>query len=168
MRKIVSVILFSLISYASFSSRVIHTLSVEQGLSSRQVVNIRQDKKGFVWISTKTGVDRFDGHDLRSYSVEGSAEYIYLYLEDEKIYAYQDVGKVFRYHPDKDRFVQEVDLLTSLDTTAIRLHSLYVSDNNELWLSTDVGLFVMEDDGLHRRGIDSVDQSISGSVCLCV
>lgn len=41
---------------------------VEQGLSHRQVNTIRQDSRGFVWIGTPNGLNRFDGYTFRHYT----------------------------------------------------------------------------------------------------
>lgn len=35
--------------------------STEQGLSNSSINQIYQDKKGFIWITTENGLNRFDG-----------------------------------------------------------------------------------------------------------
>ncbi len=42
-------------------------LSVEQGLSQSVVQAIVQDQRGFIWIGTQQGLNRFDGHEFVSY-----------------------------------------------------------------------------------------------------
>lgn len=42
--------------------------SVEQGLSHRQVNAICQDSRGFVWIGTPNGLNRFDGYTFQQYT----------------------------------------------------------------------------------------------------
>jgi len=44
--------------------------SVEQGLSHRQVSAIFQDSRGFMWMGTPNGLNRFDGYAFRSYTKE--------------------------------------------------------------------------------------------------
>lgn len=41
----------------------------EQGLSNRHVTAIVQDQVGFVWVGTVSGLDRFDGHSFRNWSL---------------------------------------------------------------------------------------------------
>ncbi|MBL7953264.1 MAG: hypothetical protein JNM62_16275 [Flavobacteriales bacterium] len=41
----------------------------EQGLSNRHVTAIIQDQVGFVWVGTVSGLDRFDGHSFRNWSL---------------------------------------------------------------------------------------------------
>ena len=42
-------------------------LSTEDGLSSEFVHDIVQDRNGYMWFATQTGLNRFDGHDIRVY-----------------------------------------------------------------------------------------------------
>jgi hypothetical protein len=42
-------------------------LSLEQGLSQSSVMDILQDSRGYVWLATEEGLDRFDGLSLRAY-----------------------------------------------------------------------------------------------------
>ena len=42
-------------------------LSIEQGLSQSSVQDILQDSRGYVWLATEEGLDRFDGLAFRAY-----------------------------------------------------------------------------------------------------
>src|SRR3990172_12253601 len=42
-------------------------ITVEQGLSNSTVVDIVQDKQGFLWFSTWGGLNRYDGFTFRKY-----------------------------------------------------------------------------------------------------
>lgn len=41
--------------------------TINDGLSSNQITHILQDRKGFLWISTKSGLNKFDGHTFRHF-----------------------------------------------------------------------------------------------------
>jgi ligand-binding sensor domain-containing protein len=60
--------LFSLsvieLSAQSFS---IQRIGIEQGLSNNYVVSITQDRQGFMWFATESGLNRFDGKEFRLY-----------------------------------------------------------------------------------------------------
>ncbi len=45
----------------------IEYLDMEDGLSNRFAKAIYQDSKGFIWISTGSGLNRFDGHNFKVY-----------------------------------------------------------------------------------------------------
>jgi signal transduction histidine kinase/ligand-binding sensor domain-containing protein len=69
-------ILFYLILFTTFTS--VQTLgqteqfkfrhlNISNGLSNNQVTSMLKDRKGFVWIATSSGLNRFDGYDVRSF-----------------------------------------------------------------------------------------------------
>jgi ligand-binding sensor domain-containing protein len=43
---------------------------VKEGLSHRQVNGICQDSRGFIWLATKYGLNRFDGYSFRWFTKE--------------------------------------------------------------------------------------------------
>src|ERR1051326_8455357 len=45
----------------------IEKLTTEQGLSSNRINDIVQDDKGFLWIATSDGLNRFDGTEVTQY-----------------------------------------------------------------------------------------------------
>jgi ligand-binding sensor domain-containing protein/signal transduction histidine kinase/DNA-binding response OmpR family regulator len=42
-------------------------ITIDNGLSNNQISNILQDKKGFIWICTQDGVNRYDGHTFKQF-----------------------------------------------------------------------------------------------------
>lgn len=46
---------------------MIRHLGMRQGLSNNDVVDITQDKRGFLWFATEEGLNRFDGTRFISY-----------------------------------------------------------------------------------------------------
>ena len=51
-------------SFSSSSEQNIYRLSTSEGLSQANVVDIVQDKLGYVWISTEQGLNRYDGVEV--------------------------------------------------------------------------------------------------------
>ncbi len=47
-------------------------LGVEDGLSNNYVKHIVQDGQGFIWIATESGLNRFDGKNITSFTVSNS------------------------------------------------------------------------------------------------
>ena len=47
-------------------------LSVQQGLSDNTVFCILQDREGFMWIGTQSGLNKYDGYNFTSYNPEPS------------------------------------------------------------------------------------------------
>jgi len=48
----------------------VHTYTVADGLAGDQVSVIVQDRQGFLWIGTRTGLSRFDGVSFRSFGTD--------------------------------------------------------------------------------------------------
>ncbi|PYQ08403.1 MAG: hypothetical protein DMF82_01465, partial [Acidobacteria bacterium] len=42
-------------------------LSLEQGLSQSSVMDILQDRRGYIWLATEDGLDRYDGLSFKVY-----------------------------------------------------------------------------------------------------
>ena len=51
------------------------SLSQEQGLSNNSVTCIYQDRTGFIWIGTRNGLNRYDGHTLQIYAKDGENDF---------------------------------------------------------------------------------------------
>ncbi len=64
--------LLFLFCYSSLygQSYIVKNLGIEQGLSNNYVVNIEQDKLGFMWFATEEGLNMFDGTNFRSFYKE--------------------------------------------------------------------------------------------------
>lgn len=58
--------------HASAQPYVIKRLGVEDGMSSNYVVSVTQDKKGYLWIATESGLNRFDGRQFNIYTKNNS------------------------------------------------------------------------------------------------
>lgn len=54
-----------------YASRNILRLGFDRGLSNNYVMGIAQDRNGFVWISTESGLNRYDGSSFRVFKKEG-------------------------------------------------------------------------------------------------
>jgi len=69
--------LFSSVAHANGTlkpSLTFENLSVEDGLSQSTVFDIAQDQTGFLWIATMDGLNRYDGHNFKTYRHSASAE----------------------------------------------------------------------------------------------
>jgi len=59
----------SRLSSQKIESNQINKFSTEQGLSSNLIYNILQDRKGFIWIASEEGLNKFDGKSFTHFSV---------------------------------------------------------------------------------------------------
>jgi ligand-binding sensor domain-containing protein len=60
-------LLFLPMLYAQTNKIRFEHLTTDNGLSSNHISYILQDKKGFLWICTQDGINRFDGYNFKHY-----------------------------------------------------------------------------------------------------
>ena len=135
-------------------------LTTKEGLSNQRVFSILEDKKGFIWISTRSGVDCFNGRTVKNYSlfgediiVDGAGRMIYLTKDShETLWAYTSAGKVFRYDPISDAFTLEIDV-TELTESGIFLNNLFIDSSDHFWFGLKNGLFCYDNTNRHTENI---------------
>ncbi|MBQ4829789.1 diguanylate cyclase [Alteromonas sp. MMG017] len=52
---------------ADFPLPVFKSFSIEEGLSQVSVLDIAEDKNGYIWLATQAGIDRFDGNEFKHF-----------------------------------------------------------------------------------------------------
>lgn len=108
--KIILVVLFLLICKVGKSNTLFRHIGVESGLSQSTVLAMLQDRMGFMWIGTKSGLNRYDGSSFKTYYGSSDAHglgssYINVLFEDLNscIWVGTDCG-VWIYNPQNDSF----------------------------------------------------------------
>lgn len=128
------VLLVSLISFhrvqAAFDPDRIYTSPVQlkEGLSQVVVTDIVRDARGFLWVSTFDGLNRFDGKRIKVFRHNP---------EDSNSIP---SSKIHRLFADRDRilYLQTNDGFTMMDTRTNRLFRPEVLKNYQLkWVTTD-------------------------------
>lgn len=121
------------VPFNNIQSQYIRHLGVADGINGRHTFNIVQDKKGFIWISTRFGVDRYDGLNIKNYSIDilkggtNPVRSIRVILDKHSnLWAYTDKGSIFRYDENRDEFI-------SFYETGTYLRSIYFDSENNVW-----------------------------------
>ncbi|QMW05099.1 hybrid sensor histidine kinase/response regulator transcription factor [Spirosoma foliorum] len=50
-------------------------ITISDGLSQGMIFGLKQDKKGFIWVATKDGLNRYDGHNFTVFTHDPANEY---------------------------------------------------------------------------------------------
>lgn len=87
--------------------------SAEHGMSNRHALSLLQDSYGYIWVGTVSGLDRFDGHGFRTWTVAdglsgGQADHLRMDAQ----------GSIWAIAVDGDLDIKAVDILR---TDAARL-----------------------------------------------
>ena len=129
---------------------MLSNLNTDYGLSSARVYSIVEAEDGAMWISTKRGVDRYNGQQVRNYTLatdmqfsDASGRNIKLTKDSQQhIYAYDNKGKIYIYNKVKDTFQLQVNLLNVLGVSVV-LNDLLVDDKGCFWMALDRGVYRM-------------------------
>lgn len=112
-------------------------------LMSEQTLKITQDQKGFIWVSNRFGIDRFDGYSVKHYEIPMLANanpvrYINVIANSKKqIFAYTSNGGIYQYQATSDSF----QLLTNLN---FYIRTVSLDTNGRIWFGANHKLGLLE------------------------
>jgi signal transduction histidine kinase/ligand-binding sensor domain-containing protein/DNA-binding response OmpR family regulator len=132
--------------------------TTEDGLSQNTVMDMVQDSRGYLWLSTWDGLNRFDGYNFRSYKVRPGDD---VYITSSRIDKIEEdafgylwllaYGKnVVRFNPDKEKFENVPD----------RTFGSFLVDD-VVTLNTGASWLIADGKGALRVTTDSLDHSLS-------
>ena len=124
-------------------------INTNRGLSSARVYSIMQASDGAMWISTKSGVDRFNGQMVKNYElttdklysdVSGGRNFKLFKDAHQRFYAYDNKGKLYIYNKVSDNFVLVYDLMKVLGV-AVVVNEIIADTYGYLWIAMDKGVY---------------------------
>lgn len=148
----------SLLTYAAPHPELkFKQIGIAEGLSHATVAGISQDARGYIWVATSDGLDRYDGYGFKVYRHNQSdstslADNALRHLRndaDGRLWI-AAANTLSLYDPSADRFVNY--RLTAPGDPEIS-DILHLPDGRIL-LATSAGLFTFSRDGSFARGID--------------
>lgn len=144
----------------------IQYITSNEGLSQSEVTAIIQDRKGFIWIGTRGGLNRYDGTKIKVYQnevgntnslINNSIETLY---EDSKgtIWIGTKSNGISRYYPEYERFENIRSFVSDVEIDPnLRVVSVAEDVNNMIWLGTwQKGLYIYNpNNGVVKQILDS-------------
>lgn len=94
-----------------------HLYGLKEGLSHRQVNDILEDKRGFIWVATASGLNRFDGYSFRVFGREDGLH------SDQIEHIFEDAyGVIWVFYP---KSVGAIDLIDPLSNKVFSFSEKY-------------------------------------------
>lgn len=127
----------------------VENFNMEHGMSSNYALDITQDSKGYIWIATSSGLDRFDGHSFTVFNKYNSQ----LHSEELNTLLADPIESKIWIGTHKDG-------LYFYDYTTNEFHSLTTKDGlmsneiTDLTSSADNGIWITH----YRHGIEFYDR----------
>lgn len=129
----------------------IKKLGLEQGISNNYVLSISQDRKGFLWFATESGLNRFDGNKFKVYKKRSEQSSISSISGNElnRVYAdkYEDIVWVATQREGLNMFDYKTETFThykysktdSLGIITNDITNITNSIDSNIWISTYYG-----------------------------
>ncbi len=157
--------------------------SIENGLSQNTIYSIVQDKKGFIWLATQNGLNRFDGYSFKTWyhEHENSNSLISDFINSLAVDQYNNIW--IATITGINCFVQEKNNFLFFDEKVNNLSNNYV---NIVFIDHDGYLWAGSQNGLNRSKVplqktindttfqfiqfttDSTNKSISNKSINCI
>jgi diguanylate cyclase (GGDEF)-like protein/PAS domain S-box-containing protein len=125
------------ITYAQFNNVVLDQITVKDGLSQVSINSISQDNDGFIWISTESGIEIYDGYSFTK--IEGPDKDFSLYSAG-KIHQAVD-GLIWMQIFGKglytfDKHTNQFELQLSTSDPDDWVNDYLVQDSDTVWVAT--------------------------------
>lgn len=146
-------------------------ITPDEGLSSSSVISLKQDHKGFMWIGTYYGLNRFDGVEFTVYQNKLGDykslphDIVFCLLENHnKELLIGTARGLSKYDWDNDNFKNYMNDSTSvLNGIECNVMSIAEDSLNRLYLGTDIGLIVFDPKKNIYKQFEQKSENQSGS-----
>lgn len=153
MKKIVLIFLAWICTLNVFAKLSFDHISVINGLSQSTVLSICRDSRGFLWIGTRDGLNRYDGKTIKQYKNDPSDpkslisdDYIYAIAEDkhQKLWIGTQKGLSY-YSPETDSFEQiDYTVAHKKDAQSFAILQILPAKDGKIWFGTNDGLLYLD------------------------
>ncbi len=124
-------------------------ITTEQGISSNEICEILLDKKGFLWVLTFNGLNRYDGYSFKIYNYDPSDSnslspgWFYSLVEDKNglLWMNSESQGIYSFNPATGKFVNYRHDLHNINSLTDDLTTGLVADKaGNIWIATLSGL----------------------------
>ena len=124
-------------------------ISIEQGLSQGTVSCIIQDNRGFMWFGTENGLNRYDGHEFKTYTSDSknpdtlSHNLVISICKDQSgiLWIGTRGGGLNKFDPKTGKFTNHRNNKGFEQLKYMNIMAIHEDKQRILWIGTDEGLY---------------------------
>ena len=150
MRKIILILFLGIFCLGNLWAQQIKHYNNNSGLSHNTVMCLFQDSKGFIWVGTKNGLNRFDGHDFKVYQrgdsineLRNSMIYCITEDKDKTLWIATDKG-ISLYDPFTETFSNFNKQTDKQERVDGFINKIYIDKSDRVWILSGDGLFIYQ------------------------
>ena len=136
------------VSYAGISEIMnFNNITIQDGLSQSTVETIYQDSKGYIWIGTNDGLDRYNGHEFKHYKYDKydtnsiANNYIVDIMEDKNGYIWvSTIAGLSKINPDNEEIKNYYSEKDNGNLSDSNLWQILCTKHNKILAATVDGL----------------------------
>ncbi|PIB34317.1 hypothetical protein BFP72_02180 [Reichenbachiella sp. 5M10] len=120
-------------------------VSPDQELSQNTVTSIIQDHNGFLWLGTRSGLNKYDGFNMKTFmrdekdSATISSNYVrsLYYTSDHRLLVGSLSGGYSVYDESTETFAQLEATHTPAEMESVSINAFYEDSHHNIWIATD-------------------------------
>src|SRR5258705_10125326 len=134
----------------SYDFSQIENISTKQGLSNNSPCGLLQDSRGFIWIATNYGLNRYDGNNFKVYNYDPTDSnsllpgWYFSLLEDKNglIWFSTSSNGFYSFNPRSEKFTRYYHQPDNPNSLAGEIHTgnITIDTSGTLWICTSAGL----------------------------
>lgn len=129
-------------AFSQFRNYSFQQFTEEQGLPQNFVYSLTQDPRGFLWVGTGKGLARYDGYEMKHYSVEDSLSADFITAD----YRTSSGNLIFGHNQGGITLFDGISFHSILpDTLGNKVVSITEDASNNLWIATQANGFLFID-----------------------
>ena len=140
---------FALSAQVQMDVPAFHSFNKESGITHVSVADIAEDKYGFLWLASQSGIDKFDGYTFSNFGMRGEDEtsglqtLLALQIEASKDGQYMWIGTfsgLSRLNVDTEVF-EHYNLPSSSSYTKHVINRIKTTRDGKLWIVSERNLY---------------------------
>lgn len=136
--------LYAQMACHAFFEKDLHVLTMKNGLSDNTIHSICKDRNGFIWLSTRDALNRYDGKQVKTFPFDNTSTNISVLKEiSDGLLCFESGGLLYGFDLRSETFIpvqtEDGKPFKAIATESVNDSTLWVLNNQELMLARIAG-----------------------------